>query len=133
MPRRVLGGLLAALLAANAVAMLAAPAAWYVAVPGVSTTGPYNPHFVADIGAAYLAVAAGLAAFAACPALGWPALAVAALFLDVHALIHVRDAALSSACGRLLAQATPGVFLPALIASFLLLPARSAQFERTPS
>jgi hypothetical protein len=41
-------------LVANGVMMLAAAAGWYGAVPGVPDTGPFNPHFVRDIGAAYL-------------------------------------------------------------------------------
>ncbi|HEY2071564.1 MAG TPA: hypothetical protein VGG48_18535 [Rhizomicrobium sp.] len=73
----------------NGVYMLLAPAAWYAAVPGVAETGPFNPHFVMDIGFAFLASGAGfLAALwrgrtATTLALAgsiWPAL---------HALFHV--------------------------------------------
>lgn len=122
MVRRILATLLGATLAANALAMLLAPAWWYGAVPGVAATGPYNPHFVADIGAAYLATAAALAWFAVEPAAGWAAAVIGALFLDAHAAIHLRDAVLSPVCGRLLLQALPGVFVPAAIASALALP-----------
>ena len=38
----------------NGLMMLLAGAAWYASVPGVSETGPYNPHFIQDIGAAFL-------------------------------------------------------------------------------
>jgi hypothetical protein len=34
----------------NGVFMLTSPANWYFAVPGVTTTGPFNQHFVRDIG-----------------------------------------------------------------------------------
>ena len=54
---RILLVLLAALLGANALTQLAAPLWWYDAVPGVPATGAYNPHFVRDIGAAYLVAA----------------------------------------------------------------------------
>jgi hypothetical protein len=121
MTRRILAAALAAALAANALAMLLAPVWWYGAVPGVALTGPYNPHFVADIGAAYLTAAAGLGWFAIEPAAAWPALAIGALFLDAHAAIHLRDAAFSPVCGHLLLLALPGVFVPALLASALVL------------
>ncbi|HVY56846.1 MAG TPA: hypothetical protein VHA77_03260 [Xanthobacteraceae bacterium] len=41
-------------LAANGLLMLFDPAGWYGLVPGVPETGPFNPHFVRDIGCAYL-------------------------------------------------------------------------------
>jgi hypothetical protein len=50
-------------LAANDLAMLADPADWYAIVPGVIDTGSLNPHFVRDIGAAYLVCGGGLVAF----------------------------------------------------------------------
>ncbi|MEO8115730.1 MAG: hypothetical protein ABI655_15180, partial [Phenylobacterium sp.] len=54
---RIIAGALGLLLAANGLYMLFAPAPWYGAVPGVPSTGPFNPHFVRDIGAAYLTAA----------------------------------------------------------------------------
>jgi hypothetical protein len=51
--RGILAWILGLSLAANGVIMLAVPAAWYTAVPGVPATGPFNPHFVRDIGVAY--------------------------------------------------------------------------------
>ena len=122
--KSVTAGLLAALLGLNALAMLAASAWWYGAVPGVVTTGPFNAHFVRDIGAAYLTVSLGLAWFARRPASGWPALVCAAAFLDLHAAIHVHDAVLSPVCGRDLLRDLPGVFAPAVIASLLALAGR---------
>ena len=38
----------------NGGTMLFAGPFWYASVPGASETGPYNPHFVQDIGAAFL-------------------------------------------------------------------------------
>ena len=58
-PPRALWALLAALLALalfmNGVAMMGAPLSWYGFVPGVAATGPFNEHFVSDVGAAYVA------------------------------------------------------------------------------
>ena len=45
-------------LLANGLTMLANPDAWYGLLPGVVQTGPFNPHFVRDIGAAYLVTGA---------------------------------------------------------------------------
>jgi hypothetical protein len=89
---RGLAAVLGAGLAAGALYQLAAPLAWYGAVPGVVTTGPFNAHFVRDIGAAYLVAAAGLVAFAVRPSAWWPALACAAAFLTLHAGVHAFDA-----------------------------------------
>jgi hypothetical protein len=90
---RILAGLLALALAGNGLMMLFASLPWYDAVPGVTSTGPFNAHFVKDIGAAYLTAGGGLAWFAARPREGWPAMAAAAAFLTLHAAIHVYDAA----------------------------------------
>jgi hypothetical protein len=89
---RGLAGLMALLAGANGVFMLVASLAWYDAVPGVPSTGPFNPHFVKDIGAVYLMCALGLGWFAWRPVQGWPAMAAAAAWLTMHAAIHVYDA-----------------------------------------
>lgn len=89
---RWVAGLMALLLGGNGLAMLFAGLAWYDAVPGVTSTGPYNAHFVKDIGAAYLVSALGLGWFAWRPREGWPAMAAGAAFLTFHAAIHVYDA-----------------------------------------
>ena len=39
---------------ANGVYMLVAPESWYFAVPGDPTTGPFNQHFIRDIGLIFL-------------------------------------------------------------------------------
>jgi hypothetical protein len=89
-------------------------------VPGVVATGPYNAHFIKDIGAIYLVCAAALAAFAWQPAKAAPALAAATAFLILHAAIHVADALASPTCGQDLIRDLPGIFLPALICAGLL-------------
>jgi hypothetical protein len=111
----VLAGLLGLVMGANGLAMLLAGAWWYAAVPGVPTTGPFNPHFVKDIGAAYLVVAASLGAFAWRPAAAFSALVGAAGFLTLHAAIHVGDALASPTCGHDLVRDLPGIFVPALV------------------
>ncbi len=116
----ILGGGLAVLLIGNGIAMLFAGPWWYGAVPGAPSTGPFNAHFVKDIGAAYLVCGAALATFAWRPAAAMPALAAAAGFLTLHAAVHLADAIASPICGQALVRDVPGVFLPALISLGLL-------------
>lgn len=52
----------------NGGVMLAVPLDWYVAVPTVRFTGLPNPHFIRDIGLAYLTCGVVLAYAAAYPA-----------------------------------------------------------------
>ena len=41
---------------ANRLFMLVSPEHWYFSVPGVTTTGPFNQHFIRDIGLIFLFV-----------------------------------------------------------------------------
>ena len=70
--------------------LLFAPRVFYDLVPGVALTGPFNPHFARDAGAAFLVAAAGLF-WCARDRAAWPAGAAAAGFLALHGLIHVWD------------------------------------------
>lgn len=86
--RRSIAAVLAAVNVLNGLVMLFAGLVWWSAVPGVSETGPYNPHFVQDVGAAFLA--AGLALGArAWRTRYWPAAVAGAAFLVAHALLHL--------------------------------------------
>jgi hypothetical protein len=89
---RYLAALTGVALGANGLVMLFAGLAWYDAVPGVTATGPYNAHFIRDIGAIYVMCALALGWFAWRPGQGWPAMAAAAAWLTMHAAIHVYDA-----------------------------------------
>ena len=100
--------------------MLLVPYGWFMRVPGVVETGPFNDHFVRDVGATYLACAVGLAWAALDPRRGTSGAVVAAAFLIVHAAIHV----ITPFCGTappwlLLARDFPGVFLPAILAGWI--------------
>lgn len=119
---RWLAGLMGLLLGLNGLAMLFAPLAWYDAVPGVPATGPFNPHFVRDIGAIYVTAALALFWFAWRPVQGWPAMAAAACWLVLHAAIHVYDAACGTSPLADIRRDFVGVFLfaavPLLLAIF---------------
>ena len=125
--QRLLSAALALFAGLNGLVMLVAGRAWYAAVPGVPMTGPFNPHFVKDIGAAYLA--AGLA-------FAWLALErsdrgrgaafAGALFLALHAGIHLTEAVGDpSGLGHLVRDA-PGVLLPAALSLWIAWPCRSS-------
>ncbi len=110
---------------ANGVFMLASPANWYFAVPGVTTTGPFNQHFVRDIGLIFLGVGAAFLIGATRPihrTLAWGA---AAIWLSGHALFHVWEVAVGI-CGPLaLLRDFPAVTLPAMLAIAITVHARS--------
>ena len=86
--RRQLAAILAIPTVLNGLFMLVAGSLWYQTVPGVPDTGPYNPHFVQDIGVAFLVAGLALAARAWRPRF-WPAAVAGAGFLAAHALLHV--------------------------------------------
>jgi hypothetical protein len=88
--RRALAAILGATGALNGVFMLIDGARWYDTVPGLAHTGPFNSHFVADIGAAYLVAGTALIVRAWRPRY-WPAAIAGAAFMAAHALIHVAD------------------------------------------
>ena len=90
--RKILAWVLGAALAANGLFMLGDPAGWYAAIPGVTMTGPLNPHLVRDVGCAYLMAGAALAAFVV-DARARPAALAGAAFLALHAFVHLWDLA----------------------------------------
>jgi hypothetical protein len=101
--------------------MLTVGAWWYGAVPGVTATGPFNPHFVKDIGAAYLVVGLCFGWLAARPsALARGAAIAATGFLGLHAAIHLAGAVGDPLGLADLARDFPGVLLPAIIAAWVV-------------
>lgn len=106
---------------ANGAFMLASPADWYFAVPGVTTTGPFNQHFIRDIGIIFLFIGAAFLIGSARPACRVVLWAAATLWLGCHALFHVWEVA-AGICGpSALVRDFPAVTLPALIGAALTL------------
>lgn len=108
----------------NGAWMLLFPLSWYTDLPAaVPNTGPFNQHFVRDLGVVFLLIGF---------AFGWAALnidrsrpvhlAITAFFTG-HALIHLADIM----SGRLPHSHwlidTPGVFVPAALMILLAVPA----------
>src|SRR5262249_6138124 len=105
-------------LVANGLIMLAVPGLWYAHVPGVVDTGPFNAHFIRDIGAANLVCGGALVWFAMRPA-ARPAAQIGAAFPAVHALIQLWDSAAGRATVEQLLVDVPTVLLPPALAIWL--------------
>lgn len=118
---------LAGLTAANALWMLLQPTTWFSDLPAaVPDFGPYNEHFVRDIGCAFAAVALALGWAARRPALRPALVAVASFFLVSHALLHIFDTLRGAVGAEHWWIDFPGVYLPAAATLWLALHARDA-------
>lgn len=103
---------------ANALWMLAGPMHWYSELPAaVPDTGPFNPHFVRDIGCAFLTVGVALSWAALDRIHRMPLVVVSALFLAAHALLHVYDTLTGALDHTHWWLDLPGVYAPAVIAT----------------
>ena len=108
--------LLGIVMLANALWMLAGPMHWYRELPAaVPDTGPFNAHFVRDIGCAFLTVGVALLWAAFAPAQRRPLTAIAALFLAAHALLHIYDTARGALDATHWGLDLLGVYAPALL------------------
>ena len=101
---------------ANAAWMLVDPMRWYHDLPaGVPDFGPFNPHFVRDIGCAFLTVGMALVWAGFSPRFRLPLAAVSAVFLTAHAVLHVFDTARGAVGAHHWWLDLPGVYAPALL------------------
>lgn len=105
--------------AINGLFMLLSPANWYFAVPGVTTTGPFNQHFVRDIGLIFLLVAIAMLVGVARPASRVSLWSAAALWLSGHALFHFWEVAVGICGSDALARDFRAVTLPAILTTAL--------------
>ncbi|MHA3770484.1 hypothetical protein ACXR0O_02985 [Verrucomicrobiota bacterium sgz303538] len=99
----------------NGLFMLIAPMKWYFSVPGVTTTGLYNQHFIRDIGIIqmFLGAAFGFGLFR--PAVRFGLWAASTSWLIAHALFHVWEVAVGICGPSAITRDFPAVSLPALI------------------
>ena len=100
----------------NAFWMLIGPMHWYHQLPAaVEDTGPFNPHFVRDIGCAFATV--GIAQIWAAFSLRYriPLISMSAIFLAAHALLHIFDTATGAVEPHHWWLDLPGVYLPAVV------------------
>lgn len=104
---------------ANGIFMLISPTHWYFAVPGVTTTGPFNQHFIRDIGLIFLFVGAAFLVGAERPQYRVVLWAAASLWLGAHALFHYWEVAVGICAPSVLVRDFPAVTLPAIIGASL--------------
>lgn len=104
----------------NGVFMTLAPETWYWLVPGVPDRGPFNQHFLRDIGMIYLLVGIAFiygAIYLRHSRLLW---LMPTAWLVAYALFHIWEV-LVGICGpESLLEDFAGVTLPALLALWLL-------------
>jgi hypothetical protein len=106
----------------NALWMLAGPLHWYTDLPAaVPDTGPFNPHFVRDIGCAFLAVGVALVWAARNRSYRLPLVAIAAFFLAAHAVLHVYDTVRGALGHDHWLLDLPGVYLPGILLPLIAL------------
>lgn len=115
----LLAGMLGVAAVANGIFMLIAPADWYFAVPGVTTTGPFNQHFIRDIGIIFLFLGAAFLTGIGRPAARIVLWGGATLWLCGHALFHLWEVAVGICGASALARDFAAVTLPALIGIML--------------
>jgi len=101
---------------ANALWMLAGPMHWYTDLPAaVPDTGPFNPHFVRDIGCAFLATGTALVWAFFSPRFRLALVSIGALFLAAHAVLHAYDTLRGSLGHDHWLLDLPGVYLPGIL------------------
>ena len=111
--------LLGVAMVANGVFMLVSPADWYMAVPGVTSTGPFNQRFLRDIGLIFLLLGGGFLAGAALPRSRILLWAAPSIWLLGHALFHLWEVAVGICSPSVIPRDFPAVTLPAIIGILL--------------
>lgn len=110
----------------NAAWQLVAPQGWYWAIPGVPDRGPFNQHFVRDLGIIYALTGIGLILGALRPEQRCGYWWAPTAWLCAHALLHTWEV-VAGICGPAsLVEDFAGVTLPALATLVLLVNARRA-------
>lgn len=100
---------------ANGTFMLVAPESWYFAVPGVTTTGPFNQHFVRDIGLIFLLLGGSFLLGSIQPHLRVLLWAAPSIWLSGHALFHFWEVAAGICSASVIPRDFPAVTLPAIV------------------
>ena len=106
----------------NGVWMLAAPQSWYTDLPGgVADTGPYNGHFIRDLGVVFVFIASGFVWCAMRPDRSRNVLLVNTLFFSGHAVLHLLDLLTHRLPVSHWKLDLPLVFLPTVVLIVILL------------
>ena len=98
----------------NGLFMLVVPSAWYHFVPGVTHTGPFNQHFIRDIGLIQMFLGAAFGIGMIRPASRLELWAAATSWLIAHAVLHLWEVAVGISSPSVIGRDFPAVTLPAL-------------------
>lgn len=99
----------------NGFVMLVAPSTWYRLVPGVTETGPFNQHFVRDIGLIQMLLGAAFAVGILQPSSRLVLWSAATSWLSAHAVLHLWEVAVGICHPSSIGRDFPAVTLPALV------------------
>ena len=100
----------------NGVWMLLDPGHWYSDLPaGVPDYGPFNEHFVRDIGCAFVTAGIALVWAAWSVRHRFPLVVAAGLFVGTHAVLHVFDTGRGVVSSDHWWLDLPSVYLPAVV------------------
>ncbi len=105
----------------NGLLMLRDPLWWYGAIPTVPTTGPFNQHFVRDIGLMYVLTGVGFVVGALRPELRIAVWGAATAFHVMHGCLHLWETLVGICAPSTLAQDVPAVMTPAVLGIGLLI------------
>ncbi|MBC8030296.1 MAG: hypothetical protein H7Z16_09310 [Pyrinomonadaceae bacterium] len=115
----------------NGAWMLLFPQSWYTDLPAaVPHTGPFNAHFVRDLGVAFLVAGVAFAWSARNIDRSYSVHLGLTIFFTGHALIHLVDIATGHLPTTHWLIDLPGVFVPALLMIVLAVPAVRRRFAR---
>jgi hypothetical protein len=123
MPSKLIAGiatLLGIAMLGNGVFMTAAPESWYWLVPGVPDRGPFNQHFIRDVGFIYVLIGAAFsygAFYAQHRLLLW---LMPTAWLTAHAAFHIWEVIVGICGPEALIVDFAGVTLPALLGMGLI-------------
>lgn len=106
---------------ANGLYMLVSPTDWYFAIPGVTSTGPFNQHFLRDIGLIFLLLGGAFVTGAARPDARIFLWSAATLWLGGHALFHFWEVAVGICGPSAISRDFPAVTLPSILGAVLTL------------
>src|SRR5262249_36047357 len=94
---------------------------WYEVIPGVTDFGPYNAHFVRDIGCIYLASGLALTWALFSNRYRFSLVAVVAAFHGAHAILHIFDTARGHVAAHHWWRDLPTIYLPAVLLAAILI------------
>lgn len=107
---------------ATALWMIARPAAWYTSFPGVTQTGPFNVHFVRDIGVTLAIMALLLLWSATRPGRSRGTHVLVTAYFLGHAAVHIAGWLNGTLPAAHWYQDIVGVLLPAVLLGVFALP-----------